>query len=268
MWYNKSLEQLGGVSLIHPFWNDEKRFELQFENWRTWSDRVRKNVDITLIDDHSKNPLIPGPKRTQILKDLGIKLSVYRIDQDIKWNTPGALNLGFTVAPKEWVLTMDSDCFFNNKNWEKLLDFKPSNNNLHKFNRYRIGTTESKNWLKTTKPLTCTIFMYKKVFQDLNGFDEDFTGEYSGGYGFFDNDFDRRAIDQGRKIKIVKDVVAGEWLPSVSGEPVFPTLVKGGNDHVKFHNINKNLMYKKKRGKVLQNNNILNFTWKKIYETN
>lgn len=263
----KSLEELGGISLIHPFYNDEERLKLQFAEWKKWSKRVCENIDITLIDDHSDIPLKLGPKRTEVLKEKGITLSVYRIIDDLKWNTPGALNLGFVVAPKTWCLTMDSDCFFNCENWEKILDYVPRDDRLHKFNRKRFGLTESKNWLENTRYLPCTMLMHKRVFHGLNGFDEDFTGARTGGYGFFDNDFDFRAKRKGWKMEIVPDVIAGEWLPSISGPPVFPGITHGKTDHQKYHNINRELYNRKIEKIVPHNKEILRFKWERLYES-
>jgi len=264
MQYDKTLEELGGVSLIHPFYNDEKRLELQFVEWEKWSERVCRNVDITLIDDCSDHSLTLGTKQIEVLKKKGLEISVYRISDNLKWNTPGALNLGFTVASKPWSLTMDSDCFFDSENWERLLDFKPRDDCLHKFNRRRFGTTEASNWLDNTRYLPCTILLHKKIFWALNGFDEDFTGARTGGYGFFDTDFNYRAKTKGWVMDIVPEVIAGEWLPSISGPPVFPGITLGKSDHKKFHRINKLLWGQKKDGNTPQNKEILRFQWEKV----
>jgi len=258
-----TLEELGGISLIHPCWNDEERLELQFKEWERWSERVCRNVDITLIDDHSDAPVTFSEDKLAVLREKGISISIYRIIDDLKWNTPGALNLGFTMAPKDWILTMDSDCFFDAENMEKLLDFKPRDDRLHKFNRKRFGTTEADNWLNNTRHLPCTILLYRDIFTTLNGFDEDFTGERTGGYGFFDTDFDYRANTMGFPMDIVEGVVAGEWLPSVSGPPVFPGITRGESGHEKFHRINRKLCRQKQMGKVPQGMEILRFEWEK-----
>lgn len=265
MQYGMTLREMGGVSLIHPFWNDEKRLELQVQEWARWSNSACQNVDITLIDDHSDAPLELTSSQEQIIKDKDLSLSIYRILDDLKWNTPGSLNLGFTVAPKPWALTMDSDCFFDSQNWDRLLEFKPRDDCLHKFNRKRFGATEASNWLENTRYLPCTILLHKKIFWAIGGFDEQFTGGRTGGYGFFDNEFDWRADKRGWPMDIVPDIVAGEWLPSISGDPVFPGITKGEKDHEPFHKINRQILRGRQLGEIEQEREILRFRWELTY---
>lgn len=256
----ESIPVINELSLIHPYYNDASRLALQLEIWKTWSPRVCKTVNITLIDDGSPKPLILSDENKQMLKDKGLKLSVYRILKDLKYNTPGALNLGALVSPSPWILIMDSDCFFDAENIEKLMDYKPFISKIVKFPRKRYGNPQIED-LKTNRYLPCTMLMHKQVFTSIGGFDEDFTGAYSGGYGFFDNEFDGRAIIKGfwsEKYHVVQDIIAGEWMPSVYGTaPVQRT----ENHHI----INKHLMYKKYNKEIPQNKQILQFPWEQVY---
>lgn len=262
----QTLAELGGLSLIHPFYNDEKRLELQIENWMTWPEEICKLVDITLVDDYSKVPLMLGKNQRKHLKRKGFSIHIYRIVDNLKWNTPGALNLGFTVAPKRWALTMDSDCFFDAENIEKLVNYYPHINHVHKFKRKRYGTTESANWLNNDRWLPCTMLMSKEIFWHTGGFDEDFTGEYTGGYGMFDTYFDRCAKWNGYRRCVVDGIVAGEWLPSISGDPVFPGLIENINVPRKEFNINKRLHYSKVQmiDPTERDQKILRFRWRRV----
>jgi hypothetical protein len=266
MQLEETLAELGGISLIHPFYNDEKRLELQIENWMTWPDEICKLVDVTLIDDHSKNPLKIEKKKWKQLRNKGLQVRIFRIEDDLKWNTPGALNLGFTVAPKRWILTMDSDCFFDAENIKKLMDFRPRTDRIHKFKRKRFGTTEPANWLNNERFLPCTMLMQAEVYWRVGGFDEDFTGAYSGGYGFFDTYFDRCAKELGYLRAVVEGIIAGEWLPSVSGDPVFPDLIKNPSSVRGTFHINKVLMHEKVNSVDFKNreSKILRFRWRQI----
>ena len=104
----------------------------------------------------------------------------------------------------------------------------------------------------------------RELFEEISPI-EDFTGKNSGGYGFFDNEFDARAeklkvwSERNREGKtfIYKDIIAGEWMPSVCGEPVQRV--------TETHIINKRLFYKKHDGSIPQNRQILNFPWKLTY---
>lgn len=247
------LRDLGGISLVHPFWNEEKRFQLQLENWEKWSDNTKNLVDITIIDDHAipsvKSYL--GPKREKLLKSLNMDFCIYRILDDLKWNTPGALNLGVTVAPKPWVLFMDSDCWLDEENMQKVLDHEPKKRFVYKFVRWRIDSEKEYEY----RPLTCTMLMHKRRFWRIR-FDEDFTGERSGGYGFFDNRFDHMG---GKKRR---EVVPGIYVTEVMHDIVG----RVDRDHNQHHRINRKIMYAKDSGEMPQNKQILNFAWELDYE--
>lgn len=256
----RNLETQGGVSLIHPFYNDEKRMALHYDIWEKWSERVCKNVNITLIDDGSPTPLVIPEDKKALFIQKGVKITVYRILKDLKWNTPGALNLGVLMAPNPWVLFMDSDCFFDSENWEKILDYSPDIHRITKFPRKRYGDS-AKEDIRTTRYLPCAMLMHRNVFTKIGGFDEDFTGENSKGYGFFDNEFDGRAIKleaYSTKYCVATHIVAGEWMPSCYKG----SIVQRSHHH---QNTNKHLMYKKENGEVPQNRKILNFPWQQVY---
>lgn len=244
-----------GFTLLHPFYNERERFERQVENWATWSDEVKSKVSVVLIDDCS-----PSPVHTwftpEIIEKLGnINLRVYRITTDLKWNTPGALNLGFTMAPSPWVLTMDSDCSFNAEDIEKFLDATPLEDCYYRFARERQGDdTED---LVTTKPLPCSILMHKNTFWHVGGFDEDFTGARSGGYAIFDNYFQRRCWSLGYGWYTWHDVTGIEWMPSIAP-------MHRQQETVKEYKTNVRLMKAKEAGELPQRSEMLRFDWERV----
>lgn len=249
-----------GISLIHPYYNDASRLALQLKIWAAWSPRVCENVDITLVDDGSpEEPLTLTNDDKKMFNDKGIRISTYRILTDLKWNTPGALNLGVAVAPRPMVLFMDTDCFLESPAWEKLLGMDLSIEKFWKFPRYRLGDPLIEE-TALVRYLPCSMLVHKNLFMRLGGFDEDFTGANNGGYGFFDNELDSRANAIGAhhsKYNVVQEVAAGEWMPSVSGRPT----VRPHRDSPP----NKKLMRAKQKGEIPQNRQILNFPWKQEY---
>jgi hypothetical protein len=250
---DKTLNELGGLSLVHPFWGEAKRFDIQFENWVKFSKNAKNKLEIIIIDDHG-DPPIHTLLTSNKLKYLDFTLLVYRITDDLKWNTPGALNLGFTVASNSWTLIMDSDCMFMPDVMDNVLDLNPSEGTVYKFDRIRIekDRTYEKRWL------TCTMLMHKRQFWGLNGFDEDFTGAWSGGYGFFDNDFDRRRGGS-RNWGVVEGIRATEYMHDLVG--------RVDRDHGKHHRINRTIMTDKAMDRIPQNNHILNFAWEKVFDS-
>jgi len=208
-----------GLTLVHPFYNEPERFLRQLEVWRGWSDYVRDRVRIVVIDDGSPNPVHTYIDDRADALLAGLNFSIHRITKDLKWNTPGALNLGLHMAPTDWVLIMDSDCAFTNGHMKVLLGADPEPFAVYKFPRERQGRDRSEN-LKNKRFLPCTMLFHRSVFEGrLGGFDEDYTGEYSGGYAFFDTDFDERAFGQKDRspMFIWNSVTATEWMPSLAG---------------------------------------------------
>lgn len=251
------------VSLVHPFYNEERRFDLQIDLWSCWPVEVKEKVRITIIDDGSPSPVHTWITDSKLKKLAELNINVYRIEKDLMWNTPGALNLGLVTAPNEWVMIMDSDCAFDGDNWKILLagDYDP--NAVYKFPRQRHGTIED---LSNKRFLPCTMFFHKNLVWSLGGFDEGFTGEYSGGYAYFDNDLDSRLTERGHPIYIWNGAVAIEWMPSMANWEI----VNRSGSHQK---INRRLAGKKariRRGEEegeARNTEILRFPWRRVFHS-
>jgi len=244
-----------GLTIVHPFYNEKDRFDRQFKIWKEYSDEIKRAVTFSIVDDFSMPPVhdwLPP----SIKKRLDINLVVHRVMDDLKWNTPGALNLGVHTAPTDWVLIMDSDCIMHEEMLRKLLfELSPNEENAYYFMRKRI--TDDPIKAAVIRPLSCAILINKSLFESVGGFDEDFTGSRSGGYGAFDWDFGNRVFAHRR---CVVDIIITEYL----GEGV------QDRDGINYDliKINKQLLRAKQRGTKPRNTNRLNFNWEKKVEVN
>lgn len=243
-----------GLSLIHPFFGEDKRFELQFQGWREFSDEQKDAIEIIVVDDHG-DPAIHELMTKNRVKYCDFNLSIYRIEDDLRWNTPGALNLGLMAASRPWTLIMDSDCAFPSETMNRVLNLQPYENWVYKFPRNRI--TEDEKWATNKRYLPCTMLQHKHIFTDVHGFDEDFTGQWSGGYGFFDNHYDFKVRHAGYHIGQIPDIIADEWMDDIVGDRV-------QRDHGKHHAINKKIMYEKMNA-ATTNHKMLRFSWKRVF---
>ena len=98
----------------------------------------------------------------------------------------------------------------------------------------------------------------RSVFESLNGFDEDYTGFRSGGYAFFDNDFDRKILEAGYHCgRVPSEIYATEYMDDYIGPKVQRTR--------KDEDVNRKLMYEKAKGVVPRNNQMLQFPWRRVY---
>lgn len=242
------------LTLIHPFFGEQKRFDIQFNNWVNFSKEIKDNLHIMVIDDHG-TPDIASLMTYNKMKYCDLNLSIFRIEDDLRYNTPGALNLGLITAQTPWSLIMDSDCLFEPDEMHKIMSLTPQPGWDYKFPRKRI--TKNKHWALNIRYLPCTILMHKDMFLDVNGFDEDFTGQWSDGYAFFDTHFDHKVKAAGYHCGLVHWVTATEYMDDFVGNRI-----ERSKNH---ENINRKLMYDKLSGTKSLNNHILRFSWKRVF---
>ncbi|MCI0564844.1 MAG: glycosyltransferase family 2 protein [Nitrososphaera sp.] len=241
-----------GLTIVHPYYNDETRLPIQFENWKKYSDKVKASLHIVIADDCSKTPASNLMDRT-----LGIDIQVFRVLKDLRHNTPGALNLGVLNAPTDWVLIMDSDCVLEPNMIERLMSYSPDKIWFHYFNRKRI--TNDKRLRRNTRYLPCAVLFHKECFKIVGGFDEDFTGERSKGYGSFDTTFEFVIVRYGYLRALMNDVIITEHMQDSIGPNV---QTKTGTNY-KHHRINIELYDRKICGEAPMNRKWLNFPWEK-----
>ena len=270
---DKTLRDLG-LTLIYPCFGQEKRISRLLKVWDAWSDDVKQHVGIILVDDHGT------PSIEDMLADrmMDYNLSVYRIQDDVKYNLPGALNLGVMVAYTPWILTMDTDYSFQPDVMQNLLDFKPNREEVYAFFLDRV--TAGEPLINDTRVHTNTFLLHKDVFIDLNGFDEDFSGKWSRelqpvlrrlgdsslpsefskdiqGYGYHDNYFLHKLQAEGYTYVKQRGYIATEW--------------KDDSENIEYTSINRRLckgIYNAKRqGKLPYSTDMLRFKWKRVLHT-
>lgn len=114
---------------------------------------IEQNLKTIIVDDCSPEPLGPID---------GIK--VVRIIDDIRWNQPGARNLGFHLCDG-WVICADIDHLVTKENIKQLEKVE-----LNKGSIYYLGRedTDSVN----------IYVIHKDDFEYVGGYDEDFSGNY------------------------------------------------------------------------------------------
>lgn len=120
------------------------------------SDRIK----LFIIDDCSKEPF------TKLVTEIDTTLA--RIDDNIKWNVVGAVNLGMTLAKEGPALVITEDHFFKKEELEKLLYFEPDPMKMYLFERFML------NGQPRGKRAPGTALVDVRKFLELGGYDEDF----------------------------------------------------------------------------------------------
>jgi hypothetical protein len=249
-----------GLTLIQPYFGEVKRFNFMYDRyWSAYPRSIKDKLHIILVDDCGTPPiheLMQG-------RVCDFNLSIFRITDDLKYNTAGALNVGSIEAKTDFILQMDSDCALEARELYTLMLCSPLNGHIYKFRRNRITDNPERKAL--TRFLPCANLLHKDVFAGVGGFDEDFTGSRSGGYGFFDNHFDWKIRENGGIIAVIDGIVVTEYMEGlVEDKPTGPmgVGVYRTNDQ---NRINKQLYRAKQRDPSLNNYTILRFDYEKVY---
>ena len=245
------------LTFVHPFCNDgADRIPLQLEAWESYPDWVWDVINVVLIDDYSTPPLLDHFPQDN---DLNINLKVYRIKDDLKYNLPGAWNLGFHVVETEWLHAFDSDHTLTKEGLVKLLtEVEVVDDSFYQLRRNRISSNPDVRWVTT--PASGSWLVQKKSWKKIDGFDEELTGERSGSWGAWEWDFSSRLGYVGglERTELVEPRI-NEYCPDWFGYTGDPH--KGRNK-----NINRRRYRGKQNGLVEHPTEMLRFEWEQVYE--
>ena len=225
------------ITISHIFYNQHKMLSKHFEAWSKHPKNIFKYV---IIDDCS-------PKRISKTYK-GDNLSIVRVKQNIPWNIAGARNLGFYVAPTEWVLGADIDHVVTPEAAEQLLSLDLGNPNV----AYIFSRVSSESNGYEGCPTIINILMNKNRFFEIGGYDEDFSGNYGKEETFFSHCFRRHSI------KLIKcDNIVLNWYAD-----------RGGTHGFKRDKTVNSKLYKSKmielNAGTYRNGPIIRFKWNKI----
>lgn len=251
-----------GLTIVHPFFGEIKRFNMLYDNyWSKYPDKIKDKLRIIIVDDHG-TPCIHDLMKG---KTCDFNLTILRINEDLKHNTPGALNLGSVETKTDYMFHLDSDCTLEPDMMDKVMQIDPLPNYIYRFRRNRI--TDNPQRKRNTRYLPCAHILHKNIFTTVKGFDEDFTGARSKGYGFFDNHFDWKVREAGFCRAVISNIIVTEYMESLNteGQETGPLGVGVHRTSVE-ENINRRIYERKVKNIALNNPKILRFTYKKVYE--
>lgn len=203
------------LTLIYTYFGQKERI-------RGIVEEKHPDCRVVIVDDCSSEPLA--------LEEDGI--DVYRVEDDILWNQPGARNLGFQESDG-WIVCADIDHLITKENVEDILKIKKEKGTI-----YYLGREDADSW---------NVFLiHKDDFEKIGGYDEDFCGHY----GYDDIEFLWRCqknliIEERRDIKV--RVYAKESSSKL-------------DRNIKF---NRELLRLKAHNKVNKNPRV-NFKWKML----
>jgi glycosyltransferase involved in cell wall biosynthesis len=156
------------LTIIHTYYNEETLLETQLERWNVYN----QPVNIILIDDGSqKVPAIDVIKQHE-LKDY-INFSLYRVTEDIGFNSHGCRNLGARLANTDWLVFLDIDYTIQPSDLARLKTEPLDPDTWYEMNAKFKGRGDPYMALNQ-------FVITKKMFLDHGGYDESFVPFHHG----------------------------------------------------------------------------------------
>ena len=162
------------VSIVVNYYNNQRCLGPLLANFKKLSAIAGDFFELVLVDDHSHD----APD-LRIFEDVP-RLRVFRVDEDVAWNMPGARNIGALEARHKLIFFTDVD---------HILEVDQLNAFLEDAKRIQIGTrlVSSRKPLsgRSLHPHVNCFLMYKQDFFKVGGYEELFSGHYGQEDKFF-----------------------------------------------------------------------------------
>ena len=236
------------ISIVHPYYNHKETFAYQFNQWSMFSRKVKANIEIVVVDDGS--PVYPCLPPADLK---GIDLKIMRVEEDIRWNTAGAANLGVTVSKYDWILHADFDVGLPPWCADALLALDLSNPKVVYWPMTWHET--SRGYQKYGAPHCNSYLMNKNTYWEAGGYDEDF----SGCWGCQDSLFHKYSCKPLNLIRKELQHVVLERMIRCKDAKVQGVWRDRGDS------INWQKLYDKMEGKTPQSKDYLRFKWHQVY---
>jgi hypothetical protein len=181
------------LTLVLPYYDNPGMFARQQAAWAAFPADLRARLHVVVVDDASPRwPALPHVVTPSTLASFAL----YRTGKDVRWNWIFCRNLGVHVAPTDWVLLTDIDHLLPVETLRRLLDGEVCVSDA-----YRLSRVDAPH-LTPYKPHPNTWFLHRRLFDEVGGYDERFSGYYG-----TDGDFRRRMDQVARKVVLLPDVM-------------------------------------------------------------
>jgi predicted glycosyltransferase involved in capsule biosynthesis len=148
------------ITIIQTYYNERLHLETQIERWNHFN----TPVNIILIDDGSQIEPAENVLKEHTLND-NINFSLYRVTEDIGFNSHGCRNLGATLAQSNWLLFLDIDYTLQPSDLKRLQTETLDLNSWYELNAKFQGRGNTYMALNQ-------FLIPRKLFLDSGGYDE------------------------------------------------------------------------------------------------
>lgn len=182
------------VTLVLPYYeNSDFLSRTQVEQWHAWPKDVRDHVEVIVVDDGSPMPL-------RGVEVEGVRIRVFQIDVDVRWNWLAARNIGAHHAAGEWLLLTDMDHVVPADTMRAAIYGDLNPNIVYVFRRQE-HTGEH------VSPHSASFLMTKHLFWTIGGYDEALSGLYG-----TDGDWRRRVEKHARMEVLSFPLIRHEYV--------------------------------------------------------
>jgi len=162
------------LTISVTYYNEPKHLKEWINQKSIW-DKMVMPIHLQIIDDGSQ--ITPA---SEIIKEGATNISLYRVTEDLGFNSHGCRNLGMKVAPTSWVILSDIDFIYPISTLNEILldieNFKISHDRYYQFKYINYESTTLNNFL-----------VHKDTFWKTGGYDEEFVGMHYGDRPFLAN---------------------------------------------------------------------------------
>lgn len=156
------------ITIIHTYYNERKLLETQIERWNVYN----TPINIILIDDGSQQIPAIDVIREYPLKD-NINFSLYKVTEDIGFNSHGCRNLAANLAETDWLLFLDIDYTIQPLDLQKLQTEPLDQDSWYTINAKFKGLGDSYMALNQ-------FMIPKRLYLESGGYDESFVPFHHG----------------------------------------------------------------------------------------
>ena len=159
---------MNNLTIIHTYYNEKTLLEIQLERWNVYN----TPINIILIDDGSQK--VPA---TEVLRghsfSPNINFSLYRVTEDIGFNSHGCRNLGARLAASDWLVFLDVDYTIQPMDLKKLQTESLDLNCWYEMNARYKG--QGRQYMALNQ-----FIIPRKMFLESGGYDESWVPYHMG----------------------------------------------------------------------------------------